>query len=86
MNSSIPQCDRCSSPVTDSIEVEIEKHGKVKMGKNIRGSWICNDCMIERVSEVTSTNQDDGLHHEHIRDASRSDVSPNTPPADEADL
>jgi hypothetical protein len=42
--------------------------------------------MIERVSEVTSTNQDDGLHHEHIRDASRSDVSPNTPPADEADL
>jgi hypothetical protein len=52
MNSSMPRCDRCSSPVTDSIEVEIEKHGKVKMGKNIRGSWICNDCMIERVSEL----------------------------------
>ena len=36
----------------------------------------------------TSTIQDDSnnIHHEHIRDASKSDVSPNTPPADEADL
>ena len=36
----------------------------------------------------TSTIQDDSnnIHHEHIGDASKSDVSPNTPPADEADL
>jgi len=29
---------------------------------------------------------DNSIHHEHIGDASKSDVSPNTPPADEADL
>ena len=29
---SVPKCDRCNSPVTDSIEVEIENHGKVKFG------------------------------------------------------
>ena len=36
----------------------------------------------------TSKIQDDSnnIHHEHIGDASKSDVSPNTPPADEADL
>ena len=36
----------------------------------------------------TSTIQDDSnnIHHEDIGNASKSDVSPNTPPADEADL
>ena len=36
----------------------------------------------------TSTIQDDSnnIHHEHIGDASKSDVFPNTPPADETDL
>ena len=36
----------------------------------------------------TSTIQHDSnnIHHEHIRDANKSDMSPNTPPADEADL
>jgi nicotinamidase-related amidase len=36
----------------------------------------------------TSTIQDDStsIHHEHIGIANKSDVSPNTPPADEADL
>ena len=36
----------------------------------------------------TSTIPDDSnnIHHEHIGDASKSDVSPNTPPADETDL
>jgi hypothetical protein len=29
---------------------------------------------------------DNSIHHEHIGDASKSDVSPNTPPSDEADL
>ena len=29
---------------------------------------------------------DNSIYHEHIGDASKSDVSPNTPPADEADL
>jgi hypothetical protein len=35
----------------------------------------------------TSTIQDgsNSVHHEHMGDASKSDVSPNTPPADETD-
>ena len=36
----------------------------------------------------SSTVRDDSnnnIHHEHIGDASKSDVSPNTPSADEAD-
>ena len=39
-------------------------------------------------SSSSSTIQDDnnGMHHEHIGTANKSDVSPNTPPADEADL
>ncbi|MGH9927533.1 MAG: hypothetical protein ACRD5B_19390 [Nitrososphaeraceae archaeon] len=39
----------------------------------------------EKKVSATLTNLDNP-HHEHIRDASKSDVSPNTPPADEADL
>jgi nicotinamidase-related amidase len=31
-------------------------------------------------------DDDNSIHHEQIGDASKSDVSPNTPPADEADL
>jgi hypothetical protein len=92
MINSLPRCDQCNSPVTDSIEIEIENHGRIKLGKNIRGSWICNDCMAERAGEekhsTTSTNQDDsnGKHQEHMGAANKSDVSPNTPTADEADL
>jgi hypothetical protein len=51
MENSLPQCDQCSSPVTDSIE--IENHGRVKLGKYIDDSWICNDCM------TASLNQND---------------------------
>ncbi|MGI0043118.1 MAG: hypothetical protein ACRD47_05345 [Nitrososphaeraceae archaeon] len=92
MINSLPRCDQCNSPVTDSIETEIENHGKVKLSKYTRGSWICNDCMTERAGEeklsATSTIQDDSnnKHHEHIGAASKSDVSPNTPTADEANL
>jgi transposase-like protein len=59
MINSLPRCDQCNSPVTDSIEMEIENHGRVKMGKNIQDSWICNDCMANRTVEATSTIQDD---------------------------
>jgi uncharacterized protein with PIN domain len=47
MTDSLPRCDQCNFPVTDSIEIEIENHGRVKLGKNIGGSWICDDCMRE---------------------------------------
>ena len=32
MENSLPQCNQCSSPVTDSIEIEIENDGRVKLG------------------------------------------------------
>jgi hypothetical protein len=86
---SLPRCEQCNSPVTDSIQTEIEHHGRVKFGKYVNSSWICSDCMSERNEEnkvsATLTSKDD-VHHEHIGAADKSDVSPNTPPADEADL
>jgi hypothetical protein len=88
MEDNLHRCDQCNSPVTDSIEVEIENHGRVKFGKHVSGSWICSDCMIERARETSSTIQDESsniIHHEHISAASKSDVSPNTPPADDSD-
>ena len=85
MTDSLHRCTQCSSPVTDSIQTEIENHERVKFGNQIDGSWICNDCMTKKADETTSIIQDDdnSIHHEHIRDASKSDVFPNTPPADE---
>ena len=87
MENSLPRCDQCNSPVTDSVEIEIENHGRVKLGKYIDGSWICNDCITEEKLSTASLNHDDSnsMHHEHIGIASKSDVSPNTPKADEAD-
>ena len=88
MKDSLPKCDRCNSPVTDSIQIEIENHERVKLGKRIDGSWICNDCVTIKDDEAISIIQDDdnSIHHEHIGDASKSDVSPNTPLADEANV
>jgi hypothetical protein len=88
MTDSLPRCVQCSSPVTDSIQIEIESHEKVKLGKRVDESWIYDDCVTKRSDEADSTIQDDNnnIHHEHIGGASESDVSPNTPPADEADL
>ncbi len=94
MTNSLPQCEKCSSPVTDSIEIEIKNHGRVKLGKYTRGSWICNDCMTERIRGedenlfTISASQVDsnGKHHEGVGVANKSDVSPNTPKADEANL
>jgi hypothetical protein len=84
MKNSLPRCGQCNSPVTDSIEVEIENHGKIKLGKNMQGSWICNDCAIKRDSgeklSATSAIQDDvnsSVRHEHIGVANKADVSPN---------
>ena len=41
----LPQCAKCGSSVADSIESEIEQHGKIKMGSYINGESICNDCL-----------------------------------------
>jgi len=32
----LPQCTKCGSSVTDSIESEIEQHGKIKTGIQVK--------------------------------------------------
>ena len=92
MTDSLHRCTMCNSPVTDSIEIEIENHGKVKLGKYTSGSWICNDCLTKRSSEEkhstnsTIRNDINNMYHEHSGAASKTNVSPNTPTADEADV
>ena len=41
----LPECSKCGSPVTDSLETEIEQHGKVKTGRYTDGKWMCHDCI-----------------------------------------
>ena len=77
----LPQCIKCGLPVTDSIEAEIEQHGKIKAGSYIKGVWTCNDCIAASQGQENEEQQQDT-----IGVASKSDVSPNTPRADEAGL
>ena len=39
----VPECTKCGSPVTDSVEPKIEEHSQVKRGQYITSIWICND-------------------------------------------
>ena len=91
MSKSIPQCIKCNSPVTDSVEVQIEQHEKIKLGHYIDSVWICDDCIdnykkqqdsILPKKEKTTNNE----RHDIIEVANTSNVSPNTPKADEADI
>jgi len=41
----LPECSKRSSPVTDSLETEIEQHGKVKTGHYTDRIWMCHDCI-----------------------------------------
>ena len=90
----LPQCTKCGSPVTDSIESEIEQHGKIKTGNHINGKWICDDCLgaekkEEKEYSSSLTSQNDNRNNnqgENIGLASKTDVSPNTPRADESNL
>ena len=77
----LPQCIKCGSPVTDSLEDEIQQHGKIKTGSYIKGVWTCNDCVAASQGQENEEQQQDT-----IGVASKSDVSPNTPRADEAGL
>ena len=77
----LPQCTKYGSPVTDSLEDEIEQHGKIKAGSYIKGVWTCNDCIAASQGQENEEQQQDT-----IGVASKSDVSPNTPRADEAGL
>lgn len=76
----IPTCSLCGSPVTDSLDPGVEEQGQLKKGKYINSVWMCNDC-----ADAQRSNKN-GLYEQKFGTASSSDVSPNTPRADEADL
>jgi hypothetical protein len=91
----LPQCIKCGSPVTDSLEDEIEQHGKIKTGSYINGVWTYNDCMATSQGQDKKTEQEKDLSASSINRkssindeqdtvgvASKSDVSPNTPRSD----
>jgi hypothetical protein len=92
MDDSVHRCKRCNSPVTDSIEVQIENHERVKLGKYTSGSWICNDCLAKRASEETHStifmirNDINNMHYKHLGAASKTDVSPNASTGENADV
>jgi hypothetical protein len=92
----LPQCIKCGSPVTDSLEDEIEQHWKIKAGSYINGVWTCNDCIAKSQGQDKKTEQEKDSSSSPINRkssstdqqdtvgvASKSDVSPNTPRADE---
>ena len=96
MANSLPQCVKCGSPVTDSLEDEIEQHEKIKAGSYIKGVWTCNDCIVvgqgqdkkteqekDSSSSPTSRKSSSSDQQDSVGVASKSDVSPNTPRADE---
>lgn len=76
----IPTCAQCGSPVTDSLEPEVEEQGQLKKGKYINNIWMCNGCAD---AQRSSNN---GRGKQELGKASPADVSPNTPRADEANL
>jgi hypothetical protein len=93
MSKIIPQCIKCSSPITDSVEEQIEQHEKIKLGRYIDNIWICDDCINSRKKQEDENNlltkeerSSNNEHHELIEAVNQSNVSPNTSKADEADI
>ena len=82
----LPKCSKCGSPVDDSIESQIEQHEKIKMGNYINSEWICDDCLAAEKKEEKDYSSSHNSQCDNMRTASKSDVSPNTPRADEANL
>ena len=82
----VPQCAKCGSPVSDLVEPEIQEHGEVKPGHYIDSIWICYECSQfseDHGQAKERDNYNDNEKIEQIGKASATDVSPNTPRADE---
>ena len=78
----VPTCVKCGSPVTDSLEAEVEEQGQLKRGKYVNSVWVCNECADAQIKGVKNDQHEETM----AGVASPSDVSPNTPKADEADV
>jgi hypothetical protein len=88
MEKAINKCTKCGLPVTDSVEVQIEQHEKIKLGRNTGGIWICDDCkknqkILEDNRQRPIKENNDDNEGNVIGMLNMSDVSPNTPTADE---
>ena len=78
----VPTCIKCGSPVTDSLDSEVEEQGQLKRGKYVNSVWICNDCAHAQIKWVKNDQREEST----TGVATPSDVSPNAPKADEANL
>ena len=78
----VPACIKCGSPVTDSLDSEVEEQGQLKSGKYVNSVWICNDCADAQIKEVKNDQPEESM----TGIATSSDVSPNTPKADQVNL
>jgi hypothetical protein len=83
----LPECSNCGSPVTDSLETEIEQHGKVKTHRYTDRKCMCHDCIESTEGKERGKGADYSSHSidqcDSIGVGNASDVSPNTPRADE---
>jgi hypothetical protein len=50
----VPECVNCGSPVTDSLESEVEEQGQLKRGKYVNSVWMCNECAEREEKEKSS--------------------------------
>ena len=78
----VPTCIKCGSPVTDSLDSEVEEQGQLKSGKCVNSVSICNDCADAQIRGVKNDQREESM----TGVATSSDVSPNTPKADEVNL
>ena len=70
------RCTKCNSLVTDSIELQIEQHGKVKLGRHDTQGWICHDCSDSGNSQNNlAMNDSNHQKQETIEPVKSSDVS-----------
>ena len=92
----LPQCIKCGSYWFYRIKNRTTWENKI--GNYINGVWLCNDCIAasqmqkkntekeEKNSSSINQNNNNNNECDTIGIASKSDVSPNTPSADESEL
>jgi hypothetical protein len=64
------------------LDSEVEEQGQLKRGKYVNSVWICNDCTNAQIKGVKNDQREESM----TGVATSSDVSPNTPKADEVNL
>jgi len=81
-NQNIHHCIKCHSIVTALVSVKVENDNMFKLGKNIDGNWICDDCNLKK-NGIRSESIDYSIEEtlKPFELVSKRDVSPNTPPA-----